>query len=177
MSSNTFFNNVLKDIQTELVDEFDLNFERKAFFDRPWAPLSKNYQPTGGSMLLRTGALRRSIRSRISGTSLIYSSSLRYAGLMNYGGTVRQDFVPTPKMRRWAWANFHALQQSGKTSEAEKYRRMALAKRIRRTFTVPARPFVGDHPRVQEIARDIVSEHAARAIEEETRQFPKYRNK
>ena len=129
MSSNTFFNNVLKDIQTELVDEFDLNFERKAFFDRPWAPLSKNYQPTGGSMLLRTGALRRSIRSRISGTSLIYSSSLRYAGLMNYGGTVRQDFVPTPKMRRWAWANFHALQQSGKTSEAEKYRRMALAKR------------------------------------------------
>lgn len=71
MSSNTFYNNVLKDIQVELADEFDKNFERKAFFDRPWAPLSKNYQPTTGSMLLRTGALRRSLKSRISGTAII----------------------------------------------------------------------------------------------------------
>lgn len=177
MDSHTFINNVIKDIKIELDDEFDRNFERKAFFDRKWVPLSKNYQPTGGSMLLRTGALRRSLRSRISGTALIYSSSLPYSGLMNYGGTVRQDFVPTPKMRRWAWANFHELQKAGKTAEAEKYRRMALAKRIRRTFTVPARPFVGDHPKVREIAADIVAEHARRAIEEETKQFPKYRNK
>ena len=71
MSNNTFYNNVLKDIQVELADEFDKNFERKAFFDRPWAPLSKNYQPTTGSMLLRTGALRRSLKSRISGTAII----------------------------------------------------------------------------------------------------------
>ena len=171
MSSNTFYNNVLKDIQVELADEFDKNFERKAFFDRPWAPLSKNYQPTTGSMLLRTGALRRSLKSRISGTSIIFSSSLPYAGLQNYGGTVRQDFVPTPKMRRWAWANYHNLMKSGNASDAEKYRRMALAKRIKRTFTVPARPFVGEHPRVREIASDIMAEHVANAIEQETRKF------
>ena len=168
MSSNTFFNNVLKDIQTELADEFDLNFDRKAFFDQPWAPLSKNYQPTRGSMVNRTGALRQNLRSRISGTAIIFTNRLPYAGLQNYGGTVRQDFAPTPKMRRWAWANFHALQQSGKTEEAEKYRRMALAKRIRRTFTVPARPFVGEHPRVREIASAIAAEHVAKAIEQET---------
>lgn len=171
MSSNTFYNNVLKDIQVELADEFDKNFERKAFFDRPWAPLSKNYQPTTGSMLLRTGALRRSLKSRISGTAIIFSSSLPYAGLQNYGGTVRQDFVPSPKMRRWAWANFHSLMKSGNAAEAEKYRRMALAKRIKRTFTVPARPFVGEHPRVREIASDIMAEHVANAIEQETRKF------
>lgn len=52
-----------------------------------------------------------------------------------------------------------------------KYRRMALAKRIKRTFTVPARPFVGDHPRVWEIASDIMAEHVADAIEQETRKF------
>ncbi len=177
MDNKTFINNTLKDIQVELDDEFDRNFERKAFFDRPWAPLSKNYQPRGGSMLLRTGALRRSLRSRTSGTSIVYSSSLKYSGLMNYGGTVRQDFAPTPKMRRWAWANYHELRKAGKEAEAEKYRRMALAKRIRRTFTVPARPFVGEHPRVREIASDIMAEHVARAVEEETRNFPKYRNK
>lgn len=171
MSNNTFYNNVLKDIQVELADEFDKNFERKAFFDRLWAPLSKNYQPTTGSMLLRTGALRRSLKSRISGTSIIFSSSLPYAGLQNYGGTVRQDFVPTPKMRRWAWANYHNLMNSGNLTEAEKYRRMALAKRIKRTFTVPARPFVGEHPRVREIVSDIMAEHMASAIEQEMRKF------
>lgn len=171
MNSNTFFNNVLKDIQVELGDEFDKNFERKAFFDRPWKPLSPNYNPTTGSMLLRTGALRQNLRSRISGTAIIFSNRLPYSGLQNYGGTVRQDFAPTPKMRRWAWANYHELVKSGNVTEAEKYRRMALAKRIKRTFTVPARPFVGDHPRVREIASDIAAEHVAEAIEQEIMKF------
>lgn len=177
MDSNTFKNNVLKDVKAELDDEFDRNFERKAFFDQPWPPTSKNYLPTDGSLLLRSGALRRSIRSRIGGTSITYSSSLPYSGLMNYGGTVRQDFMPTPKMRRWAWANFYALRLAGKTAEADKYRRIALAKRIRRTFTVPPRPFIGDHPRVREIALNVVSGHAAKAVEREARLFPKFRNK
>lgn len=175
MDSNTFRNNVLKDIKVELDEEFDRNFERKAFFDRPWTPLSRAYNPEGGSMLLRTGALRRSLHSRISGSAIIYSSSLRYAGLQNYGGTVRQNFVPSPKMRRWAWANYHELKKSGNEAGAEKYRRMALAKRIKRTFTVPARPFVGDHPRIWEIAGDIIAEHAAKAVSEETKKFPKYK--
>lgn len=104
MDNNDFLNNVMRDLKVELDDEFDRNFERKAFFDRPWAPLSPNYNPSEGSMLMRTGALRRSLHSRIDGTRLIYESSLKYAGLQNYGGTVRQDFVPSDKMRRWAWA-------------------------------------------------------------------------
>lgn len=95
MDNNDFLNNVMRDLKVELDDEFDRNFERKAFFDRPWAPLSPNYNPSEGSMLMRTGALRRSLHSRIDGTRLIYESSLKYAGLQNYGGTVRQDFVPS----------------------------------------------------------------------------------
>ena len=149
----------MRDVRVELTDEFDRNFERKAFFDRRWAPLSKNYQPATGSMLNRTGALRRSLRSRIDGTKLIYSSSLPYAGIHNYGGTVRQDFVPTPKARRWAWARF-------RETKDERFRRMALAKRIRRTFTVPARPFVGDHPRVREIISEVVARRVRMDVEE-----------
>lgn len=177
MNNNKFINNVLKDIQVELDDEFDRNFERKAFFDRPWAPLSKNYNPANGSMLLRTGALRKSLRSRISGTAIIYTSSLKYAGLMNHGGTVRQNFIPSPKMRRWAWANYHELKKSGDEAGAEKYRRMALAKRIKRTFAVPARPFVGEHPRVWDIAGDVAAGYVADAIGEELAKFPKLRGK
>ena len=61
---NSLLRKIMKDIRVELTEEFDLNFERKAFFDRKWTPLSPNYQPTTGSMLIRTGALRRGLRSR-----------------------------------------------------------------------------------------------------------------
>lgn len=156
---NSLLQKIMRDVKVELTEEFDLNFARKAFFDRKWAPLSPHYQPTRGSMLLRTGALRRSLRSRIDGTRLIYSSSLPYAGIHNFGGTVRQEFVPTPKMRRWAWARF-------RESREEKFRRMALAKRIRRTIHIPARPFVGDHPRVRELIGEVVARRIRRDVEE-----------
>ena len=88
---NSLLRKIMKDIRVELTEEFDLNFERKAFFDRKWTPLSPNYQPTTGSMLIRTGALRRGLRSRIDGTRLIYSNSVPYAGIHNYGGRIKQD--------------------------------------------------------------------------------------
>lgn len=149
----------MRDVKVELTDEFDRNFERKAFFDRKWAPLSSNYHPTDGSMLNRTGALRRSLRSRINGTKLIFSSSLPYAGIHNYGGVIRQDFVPTPRMRKHAMAKY-------KKSHSENDLRMAVAKRVKRTIKIPARPFVGDHPRVHEIVGEVVHERIRRDVEE-----------
>ena len=159
MDNNDFLNNVMRDLKVELDDEFDRNFERKAFFDRPWAPLSPNYNPSEGSMLMRTGALRRSLHSRIDGTRLIY------------GGTVRQDFVPSDKMRRWAWAKARERREQGDKPGEEKFRRMALAKRIRRTISVPARPFIGEHPRIREIAAEVVRENAEKTLEEAKRAF------
>lgn len=161
----------MRDIKVELDDEFDQNFERKAFFDRPWAPISPVYKPTEGSMLMRTGALRHSLHSRIDGTRLIYESSLKYAGLQNYGGTIHQDFVPSDKMRRWAWAKARERREQGDNAGEEKFRRMALAKRIKRTLQVPARPFVGEHPKVWEIAGNIVREEAEKTIREVIRNF------
>ena len=86
-------------------------------------------------MLIRTGALRRGLRSRIDGTRLIYSNSVPYAGIHNYGGRIKQDFVPSTQMRRWAWAQYHETKN-------EKFRQMA---------------FVGDHPRVHELVAEVVS--------------------
>lgn len=171
MDDKTFLNNVMRDLKTELDDEFDRNFERKAFFDRPWAPLSKNYETSEGSVLMRTGALRRSLHSRIDGTQLIYESSLKYAALQNEGGTIRQDFVPSDKMRRWAWAKARERREQGDKPGEEKFRRMALAKRIKRTIAVPARPFIGEHPRVREIAAAIVRENSQKALAEAKRSF------
>lgn len=159
----------MRDIRVELTDEFDRNFERKAFFDRPWAPLSKNYHPKTGSMLNRTGALRHSLHGRIDGTRLIFSSSLPYAGIHNFGGIIRQDFVPTPRMRKRAMAKY-------KKSRSEGDLRVAVAKRVKRTIKIPARPFVGDHPRVREVVSEVVSlrirkEVKEGALKEELRKF------
>ena len=72
------------------------------------------------------------------------------ARIHNYGGRIKQDFVPSTQMRRWAWAQYHETKN-------EKFRQMALAKRIKRTIVIPARPFVGDHPRVHELVAEVVS--------------------
>lgn len=161
----------MNDLKVELTDEFMRNFEREAFFDRPWAPLSPGYNPSEGSMLMRTGALFHSIHPKIEGTKLIYESSCKYAAIQNNGGTIRQDFVPSDKMRRWAWAKARERREQGDKPGEEKFRRMALAKRIKRTIAVPARPFIGEHPRVREIADSIVRENAEKTLEEAKRNF------
>lgn len=52
------FNLLLKNIKIELDDEFDRNFERKAFFNIAWKFAKRN---TMGSLMVRTGALRKSL--------------------------------------------------------------------------------------------------------------------
>ena len=164
MIDSNLIKNIMDDIRVELTDEFDKNFERKAFFDRPWAPLSPNYRPKDGSMLVRTGALRESIRPHVNGNTLTYTSSTPYATIHNEGGTIHQEVVPTPKMRRWAWANY-------RKSKDEKFRRMALAKRIQRTITIPARPFIGKHPMVDAAVDQIVKENVKKVADRQIKQM------
>ena len=157
MDDKDLIKKIVKDVSVELTDEFDRNFERKAFFDKPWAPLSPNYDPQIGTMLMRTGALRKSISCHPSNNMIRFTSSMAYASIQNEGGTVRQNFVPSAKMRRWAFAKF-------KETKDPKYKGMALCKRIKRTFRVPARPFIGDHPEVLRIIEDIASDVIAEEI-------------
>lgn len=167
MNTKKLIKNIINDIRVDLDEAYDQNFEKKYFFGTPWAPLSKNYHPTTGSMLLRTGMMRKSLfPSKIKGTSLIYTSSVPYTGLQNDGGTIHQSFVPSPKQRKWAWAQFHETKD-------EKYRRIALCKRINRTFTVPARPFIGDHQRVRDIIEETASDTIAEAVAKDMEQLIK----
>ena len=90
MGANNLTKNViadsLKDIKVELDSEFDSNFDRKAFFSRAWQ--RKKYDNGKGSLLVNKGVLRRSVRSRINGTQLAYSSSEVYAAIHNEGGEI-----------------------------------------------------------------------------------------
>ena len=166
MNKQELIKNIVQDVKVELDDEFDRNFERKAFFDRPWQPVSKNYEPTTGSLLMRTGLLRKSISSKIDGNSIRYVSSVPYATIHNEGGTIHQDFAPSNKMRRWAFAKY-------KETKDSKYKAMALCKRIKRNITIPARPFIGDHPEVRRIIDDVASDCIAEAVAKDMEQLIK----
>ncbi len=83
MDINKLAERLMKDIKVELQDEFDKNFERKAFFEQTWTP--RTAYTTRGSLLLVTGNLRRSISAKIDGHSIVFSSSVVYASVHNEG--------------------------------------------------------------------------------------------
>jgi len=82
---NQLFQLLLKDIQEKMNDEFDRNFERKTFFAETWNPNKYN---SIGLLMIRTGALRKSLHSeKIDIYSIWLQSLLPYAELHNCGET------------------------------------------------------------------------------------------
>ena len=162
-----FFKRILNDLRVELSDEFDKNFERKSFFDQSW-PQTK--WPNGkGSLMMRTGAGRNSINSRIEGDSIVWASSLPYMALHNEGG----EITVTAKMIKFFWAMYYkasgAVGKSAKgaarktqrgqrlTAEAEIWKSLALMKPGQK-MKIPKRQFIGHHPQVDRIAERIIDE-------------------
>lgn len=170
-------NNILRDVQVELRDEFDRNFSRQGFFGEQWARRKSPLAKAGSAILTGTGALRRSITSRISGNSLTFSSDLPYAALHNEGGEIRV----TPRMRRFFWAKYYAARGSfgyrkdGRkrqnkrnaylTEKAAFWRAMAL-KPVGSSIQMPRRQFLGTHPKLEQLVREIIEENVEQAIRE-----------
>ena len=75
----------MADVRIELSEEFDRNFEKKSFFSEKW---KRKRSPGNQSLLIRTSALRRSIRGQIAGKTISFSSSLAYASIHNNGGEI-----------------------------------------------------------------------------------------
>lgn len=169
--SKNVITNSLKDIKVELDEEFDRNFERKAFFSSANAWAKKRHDDGKGSLLVRSGALRRSISSRVSGDQLVYSSSELYATIHNEGGEIEV----TAKMKRFFWAMYY--QASGGvvysvkmkrardtkrnrqlSAEATFFKRMAL-KKVGDKIKIPKRQFIGHSPEVERIVREVVEDN------------------
>ena len=148
------FNLLLKDIQVGLNDEFDRNFERKAFFNIGWKEAKLN---TIGSLMMRTGALRKSLRSDIMGNNSIrWESSLPYADIHNSGGAI----VVTQKMKGFFWYRYR-VETNGNNKNispvAMFWKSMAL-KKIGSTIVIPQRQFIGEHPQVHQNIRQVADE-------------------
>lgn len=160
---------ILSDIRVELGDEFDRNFERQAFFNDAWMRRKSPTRP-GGTILVDTGTLRRSIRSRTTDDSITFYTDLPYAAIHNDGG----EIVVTEKMKRFFWHKYYEAtgsfgrKKNGErrndkrtrqlSTEADFWRFMAL-KRARTTIRIPRRRFLGTGPEVERIVREIIEDN------------------
>ena len=169
MDLKQFHQNIIKDVKTELAEEFDRNFERKAFFDQKW-PGTKLINRKG-SMMARTNNLRRGYIARIEGEKIAFTNSMPYAVIQNEGG----EITVTAKMKKYFWAMYYqsigGMTFSVKTKqpsknkknerlsiEAEQFRNMALMK-VGAKIKIPSRRVIGDHPEVRKAVERVVGNH------------------
>lgn len=94
---------ILRDIEVEMRDEFDQNFTREAFFSEAWARRKSPLRP-GGHLLVDTGSLRRSIRSEIKESSVVFKTDLPYAAIHNEGGEIKV----TKRMKKYFWYRYYS---------------------------------------------------------------------
>lgn len=159
MDAKSFLNEILKDVEVDLTQAFDRNFERKSFFNKKW-PTTKHAN-SRGSLLLRSGRLRRSIKSNNSNGRISWSSNLPYASIHNEGG----EIVVTQKMKRFFWAMFYKSSNAvlfsvkkkkaantkrnrALNAEASKWKAMALMK-VGTKMKIEERRFIGFDPAVE----------------------------
>ena len=132
---------ILNDLRVELSDEFDRNFQRKAFFDRKWPP--RKHINRKGTLLLVTGKLRRSIRSRVDADSVAWETSERYAAIHNYGGIV------------YVKPHHRTIHRNGK----------AIRQQVKGySYKMPRRQFLGDHEKVRKSARRIIEKNVKESM-------------
>ena len=159
----------IEDIRVEFDEEFDRNFERKAFFDEKEWP-ERKFDDGVGSLLQRTGGLRRSVRSRKRRGELVYSSSKPYARIHNEGGEIRV----TRKMKGYFW---HKLKETGgkyqyrkdgekrrnkrnrELSDKEEFYRAMALKKVGSTVKIPERRFIGTGRNTDRIIREITEQN------------------
>ncbi len=144
LDANKLKADILNDMRVDLSEEFDRNFERKAFFSDKWKPRAHNYPR--GSLLMVSSALRRSIKggAETLENGVRFSSAVPYASIHNEGGKI----TVTAKMKRYFWAKFMQTKD-------ESWRRMALMK-AGKVITMPERRFIGDGPDTQRIIREAI---------------------
>lgn len=129
--------NILNDMRVSLTEEFDKNFQRKAFFTQRWKPRAN--KAANGSLLIVTGTLRRSIHSSVSTNGVRFTSDVPYAAVHNEGGTgfmtVRAHNRRTP---------------SGKIAQVRAHQRKV---------NIPQRQFIGGGTQTSNIIKNVISDN------------------
>lgn len=143
---------ILSDIRVELGDEFDQNFERQGFFSEKWQR-RKSPIRGDGHILVASGDLRKSIKSRSDESSITFYSDLAYAGIHNEGGEIKV----TARMKRFFWHKYYETKD-------EFWKAMALMK-VGKTIKIPRRQFLGMAPEVETEVRKIIEDNLTQYFE------------
>ncbi|HLT52762.1 MAG TPA: phage virion morphogenesis protein [Flavobacteriaceae bacterium] len=156
MQPNKIIELFIQDVAVELTDEFDRNFERKAFFDEAWP--AEKMKNSRGSQMARTGTLRASINQTVLDSIITWQSSLPYASIHNTGG----EITVTANMKKFFWAMFYknggkGAKESELTAEAKQWRSLAL-KKVGDILKMPKRQFIGEHPQVHGVIQDVFND-------------------
>lgn len=170
------FRNILRDIQVELKDVFDQNFEQQAFFGQAWERRRSPLRP-GAALLSGIGnsTLRKSVRSEIKENSIVFIYSHRVAAIHNEGCEIKV----TERMKRFFWHKYYTATGSfGRkkdgsrrndkrtlqlSDEADFWKAMALMK-VGSTIKIPQRKFLGTSPEVEAAVRQIIEENLTEYI-------------
>ena len=169
MDLQEFHRNIINDVRIEMKDEFDRNFERKAFFDQAWPKTSLINRK--GSMMARSNNLRRGFQAKIQGEKIAFSNSMPYASIHNEGG----EITVTKKMKSYFWAMFYqasgGMSYSVKTKapaktkknvalsiEAQQFKALALMP-IGKKIKIPSRRMIGDHPRIKQVISGVIDQN------------------
>ncbi len=132
---NQLKRSILSDMRVELKEEFDRNFERKAFFTRKWKPRRNNRR---GSLLIVSGALRRSISASVKGNGVAFTSNVPYAVAHNEG---LSGSIPIKAHNRRRGGKVHTVRAH------------------QRRVSLPERRFIGDGPQPQKIIRSVIEDN------------------
>lgn len=134
------------------------NFRRGSFYGRPWEkPLRSKIGLSGpdyGPLTSKDSHLMPSTYYIPLPGKVIIQNSLVYAPIHNYGG----EITVTKRMKGFFWSRYRDAggYNKGKMSkEAEFWRNMAI-KKVGSTIRIPQRQFMGDHPEVDRIVKDVI---------------------
>ncbi|MGM9828050.1 MAG: phage virion morphogenesis protein [Muribaculaceae bacterium] len=137
--SRNIYDDILRDARVKLTEMFKNNFREQGFFGQRWVAtkVSKTNKRGKGSILIVTGAMRRSIRSQIRGMAVVFSSNLPYTALHNEGGKFSVTIRAHSRTNRKTGNSYSVRSHS-------------------RQMNMPQRQFIGDHELVQQALGEIV---------------------
>lgn len=139
---------------------FKDSWKRQGFIDRRferWPKRKKDQAGKARALLVKTGALRRSLRLKVGDTWFEVYTDMVYAKAHNEGAVITQTV--TPRQRRYFWAMHSKAKKLGRSQEADQWKGMALSQTL--TIRIPKRQFMG-HSNVLE--RRVVA-HVERALQ------------
>ena len=163
-------------------DSIRENFRKGGFYGQSWAPPLRitggfDSGPGYGPLLSATNHLMMQTDYIPQAGRVIIQNTLIYAQIHNDGG----EITVTKKMKSYFWSQAykHGLvggmygQAKGKKNqqkaealnkEAEFWRAMAL-KKVGSKIKIPQRRFMGDHPEVERIVKDIINQELLNFIQ------------